>query len=62
MQEIFVFEREGVAEDGTVKGQFKSTGIRPQVSQRLHAYGIDLSELLFTPAGEEMKHAATRGW
>jgi tight adherence protein B len=29
MQDIFVFEREGTAEDGSVIGSFRSTGIRP---------------------------------
>ncbi len=61
MQEIFVFERQGIAEDGTVKGRFRPTGIRPQVSQRLHAYGIDLGETMFAPDPSEVR-SATRGW
>ena len=48
MQEIFQFERRGMAEDGTVLGAFKPTGIRPRFSDRLKAYGINLSSLLFS--------------
>ncbi len=47
MQDIFVFEREGVDEDGTVLGQFAPSGIRPTFAERLKQYGNDLSETLF---------------
>jgi pilus assembly protein CpaF len=47
MQEIFIFERQGIAEDGSVKGQFKATGIRPKFSERLAAAGYRLSPSLF---------------
>jgi pilus assembly protein CpaF len=47
MQEIFIFERQGIAEDGSVKGQFKATGIRPKFSERLTAAGYRLSPSLF---------------
>jgi pilus assembly protein CpaF len=50
MQEIFQFERRGLTEDGTVIGSFKPTGIRPRFSDRLKAYGINLSSLLFSQA------------
>jgi pilus assembly protein CpaF len=48
MQDIFVYEREGVAENDKVLGHFKATGIRPRFSDRLKSYGIDLSALLFS--------------
>ncbi len=48
MQDIFVYEREGVAENDKVLGHFKATGIRPRFSDRLKSYGIDLSSLLFS--------------
>src|SRR5918995_1492190 len=48
MQDIFVYEREGVAENDKVLGHFKATGIRPRFSERLKSYGIDLSTLLFS--------------
>jgi pilus assembly protein CpaF len=50
MQEIFVFERQGVSEEGEVLGRFRSTGIRPRFAERLKAYGINLGELLFADA------------
>jgi len=50
MQDIFVYEREGMAENDKVLGRFKATGIRPRFSDRLKSYGIDLSSLLFTNA------------
>ena len=48
MQEIFLYEREGMGEDDRVLGRFKATGIRPRCSDRLKAHGIDLSAVLFT--------------
>ncbi|HJR15758.1 MAG TPA: CpaF family protein [Gemmatimonadales bacterium] len=48
MQDIFVYEREGVAENDKVLGRFRATGIRPRFSDRLKSYGIDLSSLLFS--------------
>jgi pilus assembly protein CpaF len=48
MQDIFVYEREGIAENERVLGHFRATGIRPRFSDRLKSYGIDLSALLFS--------------
>jgi pilus assembly protein CpaF len=50
MQDIFVYEREGIGADERVQGHFRATGIRPRFSDRLKTYGIDLSSLLFTNA------------
>ncbi len=47
MQDIFVYEREGMEND-KVLGRFRATGIRPRFSDRLKSYGIDLSSLLFS--------------
>jgi pilus assembly protein CpaF len=47
MQEIFVFERRGVAESGKVKGAFRATGIRPKFADRLAAAGCRLGRSLF---------------
>jgi pilus assembly protein CpaF len=49
MQEIFTFERQGVADDGRVVGRFRPTGIRPRFTERLQAWGIELPAGLFTP-------------
>ncbi len=48
MQDIFAFERHGIDEDGRVLGRFRATGIRPRFADRLKAYGIELSNLLFS--------------
>jgi pilus assembly protein CpaF len=53
MQDIFIYERQGVDEDGRVVGRFKATGIRPKFADRLQAYGIKLSSLLFENLGVE---------
>jgi pilus assembly protein CpaF len=62
MQDIFVFDRQGVGEGGKVAGQFKATGIRPKFADRLRAYGIDLASMLFTNLEQrppaERSHAA----
>ncbi|MEE8560460.1 MAG: ATPase, T2SS/T4P/T4SS family, partial [Gemmatimonadota bacterium] len=50
MQDLFVFDRHGVDEDGSVLGAFRATGIRPRFADRLQAYGIDLAETLFANA------------
>ncbi|HEY1501530.1 MAG TPA: CpaF family protein [Acidobacteriaceae bacterium] len=42
MQDIFLFEKEGVAENGKVKGRFRSTGIVPKFTERLKAAGIPI--------------------
>jgi pilus assembly protein CpaF len=47
LQDIFVFEREGVGAGGKVLGRFRPTGIRPRFADRLRAYGKDLPGLLF---------------
>ncbi len=47
MQDIFVFERLGVSEDGTVLGRFKATGIRPKFAERLFLAGVHLPPGVF---------------
>ncbi len=47
MQDIFVFERDGLRSDGKVMGRFRSTGVRPRCSDRLAACGTILSPSLF---------------
>ena len=48
MQDIFVYERQGVDAQGRVLGRFRATGIRPRFTERLKAYGIELPMSLFT--------------
>jgi pilus assembly protein CpaF len=47
MQEIFVYERMGIDENGKVIGRFRPTGIRPRFADRLKAHGIELPASLF---------------
>jgi pilus assembly protein CpaF len=61
MQDIFVFERLGIGEDEKVLGRFKASGIRPKFTERLKAYGIDLSALLFLNQRESGPRAASGG-
>ena len=47
MQDIFLFERTGVREDGKVCGRFRATGIRPKCSDRLATSGVRLPADMF---------------
>ncbi len=49
MQEIFSFTQTGVAPDGRVLGHFSASGIRPRFIDRLHRYGVEISDTLFDP-------------
>ncbi|HEU4564552.1 MAG TPA: CpaF family protein [Gemmatimonadaceae bacterium] len=50
-QEIYRFRRRGVAQDGTVIGQFEPTGVRPVFADKLKVAGVDLPVQMFIPAG-----------
>jgi pilus assembly protein CpaF len=47
MQDIFVFERTGLDENGKVRGAFRATGIKPQFAERLASAGARLRPALF---------------
>jgi pilus assembly protein CpaF len=47
LQDIFVFEKRGVAQDGRVLGRFAATGIRPKFHDKFLAAGIRLRPDLF---------------
>jgi pilus assembly protein CpaF len=47
MQEIFLFEKLGVTQDGRVIGRFRATGVRPKACDRLKASGIHLPPDMF---------------
>jgi len=47
MQEIFVFEKMGMTQDGKVIGRFRATGVRPKLAERLRAAGIHLPSDMF---------------
>ena len=47
MQDIFVFEKLGVSQEGKVIGRFRATGVRPKVCERLKASGVHLPPDMF---------------
>jgi pilus assembly protein CpaF len=47
MQDIFVFDRLGIDENGKVRGLFRATGIRPKFAERLATGGCRLRPALF---------------
>jgi pilus assembly protein CpaF len=42
MQDVFVFKRTGIGENGEVLGQFMASGIRPRFLEKLRIAGVDL--------------------
>ncbi|MDO8347207.1 MAG: CpaF family protein [Rugosibacter sp.] len=49
MQEIFKYTQTGLAPDGSVQGYFSATGVRPRFLDRLHSFGVDISDMIFDP-------------
>src|SRR5437762_332627 len=47
MQDVFVFEKQGIGKDGRVIGTFTATGIRPKFADRLKSSGINVPASLF---------------
>jgi pilus assembly protein CpaF len=47
MQDIFVFEKLGLTQEGKVAGRFRATGVRPKVSERMKGAGIVLPTNMF---------------
>ena len=47
MQDIFIFERASINEQGKVCGRFRAAGIRPKCSDRLAAAGFRLGAEMF---------------
>jgi pilus assembly protein CpaF len=42
LQDVFVFEKQGISPDGRVLGTFAATGVRPNFADRLNASGINV--------------------
>jgi pilus assembly protein CpaF len=47
MQDVFVFERTGLTDQGRVTGRFRATGIRPKFYDRLRASGMQIPASVF---------------
>jgi pilus assembly protein CpaF len=59
-QEIFVFQKEGIDEEGRVIGRFRPTGIRPRFADRLRVSGIHLPVDMFDDLADAA--IAAGGW
>jgi pilus assembly protein CpaF len=55
MQDLFLFEKQGVSSDGRVLGAFNASGIRPRFAERLKAAGFDLPSNMFDQTGRPLK-------
>ncbi|MFZ0957412.1 MAG: CpaF family protein [Candidatus Sulfotelmatobacter sp.] len=47
MQDLFLFEKQGVSPEGRVLGTFNASGVRPRFAERLKAAGFDLPSNMF---------------
>jgi pilus assembly protein CpaF len=51
-QDLFIFERAGLAPSGRVLGRFRATGVRPVCLDRLKARGVEVPESIFEEVHE----------
>jgi len=49
MQDIFIFRKKGIGQNGEVLGEFSPTGIRPKFAERLITSGLRLPMDMFQP-------------
>jgi pilus assembly protein CpaF len=47
MQDIFLFEKQGVDQEGRILGQFRATGVRPKFLDVIHTAGLHLESEIF---------------
>jgi len=52
LQDIFLFEKLGIREDGRVVGTFRTSGIRPRFIEQIETAGIKLPDEMFEPRYE----------
>ncbi|HEX8208825.1 MAG TPA: CpaF family protein [Longimicrobium sp.] len=57
MQDIFVFDKQGIAPNGAVLGDYRATGIRPRFADRLEENGIQLPSDMFAQAAPMRREA-----
>ncbi len=55
MQDIFVFERHGMNEQGMIMGRFVATGVRPRFVERCRLFGSQLPDGIFNPPSRPME-------
>lgn len=56
MQDIFVFERQGVDEEGNILGHFVTSGIRPRFADRCRIFGVPLPDNIFNPPSQSFNY------
>ncbi len=54
IEDIFVFEREGISAGGRVLGRFRGQGYRPVCGERIRSYGIKLDDAIYDEMHEVM--------
>ncbi len=47
IQDVFIYERKGIDQNGRVIGRFRPTGVRPRFAERLKVYGMQLPRSFF---------------
>ena len=47
MQDIFVYRKRGIRDNGEVVGDFVATGVRPKFAERLVVTGVQLPAAMF---------------
>jgi pilus assembly protein CpaF len=45
-QDIFRFEQRGTDKDGKILGEYRPTGVRPKIMERIEKYGINPAEVV----------------
>jgi len=56
MQDIFVFERHGMNEQGMIMGRFVATGVRPRFAERCRLFGVPIPDGIFRPPATVFSH------
>jgi len=54
MQDIFIFERQGLDSEGKIQGRYSSTGVRPRFADRTKLFGAPLPDEIFNPPSRAM--------
>ncbi len=49
MQDVFLFQKQGVSADGRTQGTFTATGVRPRFEERLQTAGFEFPAGMFEP-------------
>ncbi len=56
LQDIFIFERQGMDDQGKILGRFVATGVRPKFADRCRLFGMPLPDAIFQPPKRAALH------